>query len=118
MTRRAWVAGVVVMVGLLAISSAARVGRGGSPDGSGAPGAAASPSPPTKVDINTATAAELERLPGMAGPLSRLIIANRPYRKIDDLVRRNVLGRKQLAAIKEHITVGEAGGGPHQVPDR
>ena len=118
MTRRAWFAGVVVGVGLLAISSAAGVGRGGSPDARGAPGAVAPPPSPAKVDINTASPGELERLPGITSHLSQRIIAHRPYRKIDDLVRRNVLGRKQLAAIKEHITVGEAGGSLGQTPDR
>ena len=117
MTRRAWFAGVVVL-GLLAMSSAARVGRGGSPDGRGAPEARASSSPPAKVDINTASAAELERLPGMTSELSQRIIANRPYRKIDDLVRRKLLGRKQLAAITEHITVGDAGVGFGGAPGR
>ena len=118
MTRRTLFAVVVVVLGLVAMSSAARVGRGGSPDGRGAPAAGVSPSPSAKVDINTASAAELERLPGMTSELSQRIIANRPYRKIDDLVRRKLLGRKQLAAIKERITVGDAGVGFGGAPGR
>ena len=64
----------------------------------------------TKVDINTSTAGDLERLPGINRELSQRIIANRPYRKIDDLVRRKILGRKQLAGIKEYITAGSGEG--------
>ena len=108
MTGRAWIAGAVVVIGLVAFSSAATVGRGASGDGRTATGPPVASPSPVKVDINTAPAGDLERLPGITSKLSQRIIANRPYRKIDDLVRRNVLGRKQLAAIKEHITVGTA----------
>ncbi len=71
-----------------------------------------------KVDINTASAEELQRLPGMTPSLSRRIAANRPYRKIDDLVRRRVLGRKQVAGIKEFVTVGPPAGEPAPTSSR
>ena len=102
--------GAVALVGALVLPGAATLERTGLPAGR-APGASSveGPAPRAKVDINMATAADLERLPGINRKLSQRIIANRPYRKIDDLVRRRVLGRKQLAAIKEYITVGAGG---------
>ena len=115
MTARAWVSGAVAVLGVLALTGAATSERGGLSDGQ-SPGGAGVEGPVVraKVDINTATAADLERLPGINRNLSQRIIANRPYRKIDDLVRRRVLGRKQLAAIKEYITV--AAGAPPPSP--
>ncbi len=116
MIARAWLSGAVAALGVLALTGAATLERAGVLDGQSPVGAGMEgPVARAKVDINTATAADLERLPGMNQKLSQRIIANRPYRKIDDLVRRKVLGRKQLAAIKEYITVaagGGVGGGP------
>ena len=115
MTRRLAVAGICAVLGLVILSGAVAVDRresrqaSGGPAANGGPGA---PAPAQKIDINTASAAELERLPGMTGKLPERIIAHRPYRKIDDLVRRKVLGRKQVAGIKEYITVGSAGSEP------
>ncbi len=115
MTVRAWLAGATVLVGLLVLSGAATRERGGPPGGQSSP-SVQGPAPAAKVDINTAAAADLERLPGITRKLSQRIIANRPYRKIDDLVRRKVLGRKQLAGIKEYITVGGWGGSAPGAP--
>ena len=109
MSFRIWMAGAVAVVGLLVVSGAATLVGGGSPEGQ-SPSGPAGPALRVKVDINAAPAADLERLPGITPKLSQRIIANRPYRKIDDLVRRKVLGRKQLAGIKEYITVGSPGG--------
>ena len=78
------------------------------------PGDGSRPDPPReRLDLNLAGPKELERLPGFTEALSRRIIAHRPYRKIDDLVRMKVLGRKELAAIKEFVTIrlGEPDGG-------
>ena len=65
-----------------------------------------------KVDVNTATRDELRDLPGVGEILADKIIRNRPYRKLDDLVSRKVLGRKEMARIKAYVTVstnGDAG---------
>jgi DNA uptake protein ComE-like DNA-binding protein len=61
----------------------------------------------TKVDVNRASAKELSRLPGMTNQTADRIIRNRPYRKLDDLVTRKVLGKKQFAQIKELIVAGQ-----------
>ncbi len=42
---------------------------------------------PAKLDINSAFQVELEKLPGISRPLAKKIIANRPYRAVEDLKR-------------------------------
>jgi len=64
------------------------------------------PAPPqTKVDINQAGLEELTRLPGITPAIAERIAQHRPYRKLDDLVTRNVLGKKQFARIREFVVV-------------
>ena len=58
-----------------------------------------------KLDINSAGIDELVRLPGMTLQLAEGIIRNRPYRKLDDLITRKVLGKKQFARIREFVAV-------------
>ncbi len=117
MISRIWMMGAAAAFGLLLLSGVATLEGGGPPEGQH-PSGAEGPTVRAKVDINSAPATDLERLPGITQKLSQRIIANRPYRKIDDLVRRKVLGRKQLAGIKEYITVGSPGGDPGGMPSR
>ena len=42
------------------------------------------PVPAALVDINTATAAELEDVPGIGPSYAKKIIANRPYASLND----------------------------------
>ena len=55
------------------------------------------------LDVNTATAAELARLPGMTPPLARAIIAGRPYAKPQELVSDHILTRAQFNRIKAQL---------------
>jgi DNA uptake protein ComE-like DNA-binding protein len=61
--------------------------------------------PQTKVDINQAGLEELARLPGITSALAERIVQHRPYRKLDDLVTRRVLGKKQFVRIREFVIV-------------
>ena len=61
-----------------------------------------------RIDVNTASVRELERLPGMGPEVAERIVQHRPYKKLDELITRKVLGRKQFARIKDRIRVGPA----------
>ena len=58
-----------------------------------------------KVDLNRAGVEELRRLPGITPEIAERIVRNRPYRKLDDLVTRKVLGKKQFARVRELVVV-------------
>lgn len=68
---------------------------------------APSPSPPTaaKVDLNTATPAELDKLPGIGKATVKKIIAGRPYSSVADLSRAGV-SQRQIDGITPLVTVG------------
>ena len=57
------------------------------------------------VDLNTATTAELETLPGVGPKTAEAIIAGRPYGAIDDLIRVKGIGEKSLEKLRPYITV-------------
>lgn len=62
------------------------------------------------IDVNTATAAELEALPGIGPTKANAIIAyreqNGPFQSVDDLTKVSGIGDKTLQAIRDQITVG------------
>jgi len=62
--------------------------------------------PQGKVDLNRAGVEDLARLPGINSALAERIVKHRPYRKLDDVVSRRVLGKKQFARIREFVTIG------------
>ena len=62
------------------------------------------------VDLNTASADELESLPGV-GPATAAAIVDRrttsgPFRSVDDLLDVRGIGDAKLAQIRPHVTVG------------
>ncbi|MCJ2012352.1 ComEA family DNA-binding protein [Methylobacterium sp. J-076] len=56
------------------------------------------------LDLNTATAAELNRLRG-GGNIGRAIVAKRPYAQVSDLLSKRVLSRAIYERIREQVTV-------------
>ncbi|NBJ11250.1 helix-hairpin-helix domain-containing protein [Microvirga sp. SYSU G3D207] len=65
----------------------------------------AAPAPATvPVDLNTASLEQLNSLKG-AGALGRAIVKGRPYKSVDDLVRKKVLRRPVYEKIKDQVTV-------------
>jgi len=58
-----------------------------------------------RIDINTATQAELEALPGVGPAIARRIIEGRPYWSVDDLERVKGIGRKRLDEIRPLIAI-------------
>lgn len=78
------------------------------------PGAASASSAGTageggKININTATAAELEELPGIGPALAERIVAHRqangPFASVDDLVQVPGIGTAKLEALRAEATV-------------
>jgi competence ComEA-like helix-hairpin-helix protein len=56
------------------------------------------------VNVNTATAAELEALPGIGPVIARRIIEERPYRSVEELERVKGIGRKRLDEIRPLVS--------------
>ena len=63
-----------------------------------------------QVNINTATAAELQRVPGIGPKTAERIVAMRrnvgKFRSVDDLLAVRGIGQKRLAKMKPYLTVG------------
>jgi competence ComEA-like helix-hairpin-helix protein len=57
-----------------------------------------------RVNVNTASQAELEGLPGVGPALARRIIEGRPYRSVGELERVRGIGKKRLEEIRPLIT--------------
>jgi competence protein ComEA len=63
-----------------------------------------------RLDLNAASADELEGLPGIGPKTAQRILEDRrrhgPYRKVPDLTRVKGIGAKTLARLLPHVTVG------------
>lgn len=57
------------------------------------------------ININTASQAQLESLPGIGPVTAGKIIAGRPYSSVDDLLTKKILGQKTFEKIKGEISV-------------
>ena len=68
-----------------------------------------SPTAPIKINLNTATAAELETLPDIGEKRAQDIVADReangPFRIVEDVTRVSGIGEGTLAKIIDYITV-------------
>lgn len=64
-------------------------------------------SPAGKINLNAATQAELEKLPGIGAATAKKIIAGRPYASVNDLGKAG-LNAKTIEKITPQVTVGSA----------
>jgi competence protein ComEA len=89
--------GELIVVGVTPPPGAA----GGAPGATGAPGAL--------VNLNTATVAELQTLPGIGAVLAQRIIDHRTkhgqFRSVDDLRQVEGIGEAKFAQLKDRVTV-------------
>jgi competence protein ComEA len=71
--------------------------------------ALATMAPGEKLDINSATMEQLDRLPGIGEAYSRRIVDSRladgPYQTVDDLVTRRVIPAATLDEIRDMVSV-------------
>jgi competence protein ComEA len=65
-----------------------------------------------KININTATIAELESLPRIGPKVAQRIIdyrtQNGPFKKVEDLMKVQGIGEKIFNQLKDRITIGES----------
>ncbi len=62
------------------------------------------------IDVNTATVAELRKLPGIGPKLSQAIVDEREraaFKSVDDLRRVHGIGAKTLDKLRPYVTVGD-----------
>jgi competence protein ComEA len=94
-------ASLVLMVAVQAAPAAAQ---------SKARASAAKPAATGPININTASAAELEGLPGVGPKMAARIIEyrqkNGPFKKIEDVMNVRGLGEKNFLKVKGQLTVG------------
>jgi len=64
-----------------------------------------------KIDINSASEAELEKLPGVGAATAKKIVASRPYQSVSDLSKAGV-SKKTIDKITPLVSVGPATGAP------
>src|SRR5215470_13125438 len=64
------------------------------------------------VNINTASAAELDALPGIGAKTAALIVEyrqkNGPFKKVEELMNVRGIGEKNFLKLKPQLTVGAA----------
>jgi predicted DNA-binding helix-hairpin-helix protein len=58
-----------------------------------------------RIDLNTASAREISRLPGLTDDDAARIVANRPYDNVSVLLRRNILGPRKFERIEDYVYV-------------
>lgn len=64
---------------------------------------AATPAKTGLIDLNSASAAELQTLPGIGPVMSAAIVKGRPYRGKDELLRKKIIPPSAYNGIKDKV---------------
>lgn len=64
-------------------------------------------SPKSLLDLNTSTEKELQSIKGVGPVLAKKIIAGRPYKTVDGLIKVKGIGPKKLEKIRPYVVVGK-----------
>jgi competence protein ComEA len=105
-------AGRLVVVAVLLIGSASAIARAGQQSPLAFVGQSQAPTAPAapKLDINTATATQLDALPGVGPRTAELILEYRQahggFKKIEELMNIRGIGEKSFLELRELVTVG------------
>lgn len=94
---------LALAISLLAPAAHAQTGNKPAPTQPAAPPKDAKPAKAPLVDLNTATQAELEALPGIGEAYAKKIIDGRPYAKKDQLLSKKIVPAGTYAKIKELV---------------
>ncbi|HKQ96916.1 MAG TPA: helix-hairpin-helix domain-containing protein [Candidatus Polarisedimenticolia bacterium] len=81
-----------------------------APPFSAAAPAAAAQATEGKININTASAEELQSLPGIGPSYAQRIVEHRekngPFKKVEDLLNVRGIGEKTFEKIRDRLTIG------------
>lgn len=83
--------------------------------------AAAQKSPPAKpLDLNSATAAQLQQVPGIGPSTARAIVQLRrsagPFRRLEDLLAIHGITKRRLAKMRPYVSVSPSSPAPARNP--
>lgn len=111
---------VLAIVAIAALPASAQ-GKAPVAGAKALPVAKAPAAPGTLVNLNTATLAQLEALPGLGAAVARRILEYREkngnFKKIEDLMNVKGIGEKSFLKLKPLVTVTQKAD-PAGVPDR
>src|SRR5262245_31452643 len=96
---------------LAAPAAGGGTGSGGAPGAPSQPGGAGAGQPGVPLDLNTATAEQLDTLPGIGEVTANQIISYRtahPFRSVDDLRQVPGIGDRRFELLKDLVTVAGA----------
>ena len=100
------------VLSIVALTSLFAVSPSGAAQAGPSASQAAKPSAATTVNINTASATDLEGLPGVGAKTAARIVEyrqkNGPFKKIEDMMNVRGLGEKNFLKLKSQLTVGAA----------
>ena len=107
---------MLLAIAAMAVIPAAAAQQAKASPAPGAKAAASKPAaaPSAPININTATQAQFESLPGVGAKAAQRILEyrkqNGPFKKVEDLMNVKGFGEKTFLKLKPLLTVGEKAG--------